>query len=339
MKRHISLSLLAGVALLACDSQQQEQAALTEVKGYVATNLESLEAAAVALQTAAPAPTASGWGAQHASAIDAMKVQWKKARVAYERIEGAIAVLFPDLDISTDERYDGFIAEEADDYLFDDEGAVGIHAIERILWADAIPSYVLEFEQGLPNYRPAARPQNAQEATDFRDKLCAKLVADVRQMRTQFEPLALDTPAAYRGVIGSMEEQVEKVTLAATGEEESRYAQHTLADMRANVEGGLAIYSAFSPWIIAEGGVAEDEQIRAGFARLRAAYDAHPGDAIPTPPSTWSSLQPSAADLATPFGKLFQLVKNESDPDQATSTVKAMSDSAERLGIAALPEE
>jgi hypothetical protein len=51
---------------------------------------------------------------------------------------------------------------------------------------------------------------------------------------------------------------------------------------------------------------------------------------MPPPPPTWSSIQPTAEDLATPFGRLFQAVKNESDETVAGSL------HAELLGVATL---
>jgi iron uptake system component EfeO len=190
----------------------------------------------------------------------------------------------------------------------------------------------------LPHFRPAAFPSNETQAFEFRNGLCVRWVEDVRQMQREFVPLALDAEAAFRGVIGSMEEQLEKVTLAATGEEESRYAQHTLADMRANVEGGEGIYRAFQSWLRASGGDAEDQGVMAGFARLTHAYSHQEGDALPSVPSTWSSAQPSEADLQTPFGQLFVVVRDEANPDRAGSTVEQMRKAAERMRIPQLPE-
>jgi iron uptake system component EfeO len=270
-------------------------------------------------------------------AVDQLKADWKKARVAYEHIEGAIAVLFPELDVSTDARYDDFIAEGADTNLFDDQGATGIHSIERILWSDAIPERVKTFEAGLPGYQTAAFPSTSTEADDFKNKLCARLVTDVETMRAQFAPLALDVAAAYRGVIGSMVEQVEKAKKAATGEEESRYAQYTLADMRANVDAGVETYQAFRPWLLTMGGAALDTKISTGFQKVQGAYAGLTGDALPPVPTTWS-MTPSQADLATPFGMLFQLLETEANPDMAGSLVEAMNQSADLLGIAQLPE-
>jgi iron uptake system component EfeO len=317
------------------DDAEREKQAILEVKGIIQGRLDELYTAAEALQKAAPAPDADGWDATtDKMAIDAMKEQWKAARRAYEGVEGAIAVLFPDLDVTTDARYDAFIEVTPDDNLFDDTGVTGAHAIERVLWADAIPAPVLMFESKLPGYKAAAFPATQAEASDFKDKLCGRFVADVKAMQGGFAPLALDASAAYRGVIGSLQEQIEKINKAATGEEESRYAQFTLADMRANVEAGVLTYNAFQEWLIAkEGGAAIDKNILAGFARVNAAYANLPGDSLPEVPAGWSSEAPPANLLETPFGKLWEQIQAEAEPAEPTSLVSAMLASADKLGV------
>jgi iron uptake system component EfeO len=334
-RRLLPLLLLSAVS---CGSSPEEQA-LLEVKSYIQDNLDSLHDAAVALQKDAPAPDSDGWSAsQDAAAVQKLRADWKKARTAYEHVEGAIAVLFPELDESTDARYDGFIATGPDDNLFDDQGVTGIHAVERILWSDSTPQRVVDFEKGLPYFVPAAFPANENQAREFKEKLLVRLVSDIDEMRTQFGPLALDNSAAFRGVIGSMKEQIEKADKAASGEEESRYAQYTLADMRANVEAGIYTYNAFKPWLLSlEGGKALDTKIATGFKRIQDHYATLPGDALPEVPAQWSSQQPSAQDLATPFGQLYQLLSDESDPDLDTSLVSSMEASADLLGIPRLP--
>ena len=57
------------------------------------------------------------------------------------------------------------------------------------------------------------------------------------------------------------------------------------------------------------------------------------GDAIPTPPVTWSAEEPSAADLATPFGMLYQTIHEAVDPAKAGSIVDNMNTGAMLLGI------
>lgn len=329
--------LVSLVFLSAC--APPDQIALTDSKKYVDTNIEALVAASTALCAAAPAPSANGWNASsHAAAVTTMRAEWKKARIAYERVEGSIAVLFPELDESTDQRYDGFLENASDSNLFDDEVVTGIHGIERILFSDQITAEVRTFEEGLGSkYVAAAFPANEAQARDFKEKLCAKLVADVGSLKTQYQPLALDTASAFRGVIGSMEEQFEKTTFAATGEEESRYAKHTLADMRANLEGATATYESFRPWLQAKGETQLDKDIVAGLARVKAGFDAVQGDALPTPPATWSSVNPSAADRETPFGKLYTLVETETKTT-GDAVVAKMTKAADVLGIPALPE-
>lgn len=317
-----------------------EEQALSGVTSFIKANMAEFADASAKLQAAAPAPGPNGWNPDtHASAVAAMKAEWKRARVAYENIEGAVAVLFPELDYSTDQRYDAFLSDQgADNNLFDDQNVIGVHAIERILWADQIPERVKTFEAGLAGYEAAAFPATMQEADDFKNKLCARLVADVKTMRDQFGgSVVLDPSAAFRGVIGSMGEQLEKADLAATGEEESRYAQFTLADMRTNVSAGKTTFQSFEPWLKSKKAEAEITAIDAAFARLDAAYAALSGDALPAVPATWSSLNPSEADLQTPFGKLWAVLHAEADPKTPGSLVAAMGAAAATLGIPELP--
>jgi iron uptake system component EfeO len=319
-------------------SMAAEQVVLRDVKTYVRSNLEELVRASADLRTAAPVADDDGWNAtRDVAAVTTMKAAWRRGRAAYEHVEGAIAVLFPELDVSTDERYDGFLETGADDNLFDDQGVTGIHAIERILWSDTIRTEVVDFERALAGYKPAAFPATRAEAQDFKDKLAARLASEVTLMRDMFVPLMLDSGAAYRGVIGSIAEQIEKIDKAATGEEESRYSNETLADMRSNLAGGLATVDAFKPWLVSKAGGAElDSRIRAGFQRISAAYAALPGAALPTPPATWDPASPSASDLTTPFGKLYTLLKTESDEMTAESTVGQMDTAAMLMGIPVL---
>jgi iron uptake system component EfeO len=342
----LALSLL-GLAVLApgagCGadtSGSPEAQAQATVKTYITAEIAKLVSASVALKAAAPTPDADGWSATaDASAITTMQTQWKAARITYEHIEGAIAVLFPDLDASTDERYDGFLETALDDNLFDGDGVTGIHAIERILWAGHHPAAVVSFETGLTGYKAAALPADLAEATAFRDGLATRLVTDLQSMQAMFAPLTLDTAAAFRGVIGSLGEQIEKIDLAAEGKEESRYAQHTLADMRANLDGGKVTYSGFRDWVKSTaGGAALDTDILAGFDRVNALYAAVSGEALPAVPAGFNPDDPTAADLATPYGRIFGGLSDESDGTKPGSLVSKMSAAADQLGIPQLPQ-
>lgn len=351
MKRSLTVAglLSTGMLTLGCPNNpppeaDAEEAARTSVKNYVNDELTKLHAAAVALQAAAPAPDDDGWdAADDAAAIAAMKVEWKNMRTSYESVEGAIAVLFPGLDESTDQRYDGFHEDAgfSDDNLFDGEGVTGVHAIERILFADAIDPAVVTFEEGVVGARftAAAFPATLTESTDFNTKLVQRLIDDTDTMQTDFADVDLALEAAYRGVLGSMEEQFEKVSLAGDGADESRYAQHTLADMRANLAGGLAIYEAFDPMFDAsEEGEAIHDQIHEAFERVEAQYEALAGDAIPTVPATWNPDAPSEADAATPYGQLFLFLATETDFENPESFVSLFEQGGEVLAIPQLPE-
>jgi iron uptake system component EfeO len=306
--------------------------------------IRELHEASIAIQSAAPAE-ARGWDAvADAAAMASMRDAWVRARTAYERIEGAIAPLFPDIDASIDARYDDVLAArngEADEDLFDGEGMTGLHAIERILYVDSTPAHVVDFEKTVPGYRPAAIPATAEEADAFRTRLCAKLVADVATLDAQWKPQKIDIGGAFQGLISLMNEQREKVSRASTLEEESRYSQRTMADIRDNLAGTEAIYELFAPWLVsktdaadaAKDGPRSDARIRAGFEGLEASYAAVPGAAIPQPPASWSSEHPSAADMQTPFGTLYGAVQSAVDPGNDGSIVEAMNDAAGILGF------
>ncbi len=330
-------TLLSSLIVLSGCGLSPEQQATLDTKTYIQSNLEALAVDAQALCDAAPR---QAWNPQtHAAAVDAMKAAWKRARPHYERVEGAIAVLFPEVDASIDERYDGFLEAATDTDLFDDEVVTGNHAIERIVWSSTTPQKVIDFEQGLGAKYVAARyPASDAEAVAFKDKLCGRWARETKQMAADFKPLALDPAAAFRGVLGSMQEQLEKVEKAATGEEESRYSQFTLSDMRANLEGGKATYEAFQPWVQAEGASAEDTRILAAFAELTAEYAKTPGEAIPPVPATWSSVRPTATDLSTPFGQLFTVVQRAANDRQPGTLASEMNTAADKLGIPQLPE-
>lgn len=331
--------MILALFALACSGDNakldHEQDAIAGVKQYVGDELDDLAAAGESLVAAAPAADADGWSAAtDSNAVDEVKSHWKTTRIHYERVEGAIAVLFPDLDVSTDERYDGFIATTPDGNLFDDQVVTGVHGVERIVWSDSIPDYVTAFESKLEYYEPASFPTDETSADEFQTLLSQRLADDLAEMGASFEPLALDAAAAYDGVVGSMLEQVEKVSLAQTGEEESRYAQHTLADMRANLEGGREIYAQFSEWVQSEeGGEAVDDAVYEGFDRMQAALDETPGESIPPVPETWNPDAPSEADLATPYGQLWSVVQIESDPAADGSLVSEMAAAADLMGI------
>jgi len=318
------------LATMACSSSSEEASedprdeAITNVKVYVGEQLDGLVAATERLQAAAPERT---WRDQD---VRAMRAAWHDARDAYERVEGAIAMLFPHLDVRVDERYDGFVELLADRHLFNGRGVTGMHAVERILWAGEHPEAVVRFESALLRYVEARRPADAEEARLFRDELVGQLVRDCRTMRDQFRPLAIDPAAAYRGLLGSVEEQLEKVLLAATGEDESRYSQRTLADMRENLAGGRAIFEAVRP---ALGDEAVAARIEAGWARLAEAY-AIEGDAIPEVPEGWS---PESGEATSAFGRLHAAVAREADPEEEGSLMSALLEGARAMDVAVVP--
>jgi iron uptake system component EfeO len=306
-------------------------------------DVNALHQAAVELQAAAPAPAGRGWDATlDADAIEAMTTAWLKARGAYERTEGALAPLFPDIDAEIDARYEDFLegVPGGDQDLFDAEGVTGMHAIERILFASETPPSVVIVESTLEGYKVAAWPATEAEAAEFKDQLAARLVTDTQKLVDQWQPQQIDLGGSFQGLISLMNEQREKVNKAASEEEESRYAQRTLADLRENLKGTTSIYALFKPWLLSKAdGPAIDADIEGSFQALSSTYADFSGDAIPQPSRTWSSENPSPEDLDTPFGKLYEAVQDAVDPNVSGSAVDGMNRAAKELGFPELVEE
>lgn len=321
------------------DDQYRTQA-VTGMHDTLLKDIGDLLTAANAIEAAAP-PDLAGWS--DAAQITNMKNAWVQARAAYEHSEGAIAPLFPDIDVSIDARYDDFLASlgpTGDQNLFDDQGVTGMHAIERIVYAPDTPQSVKDFEATLPGNVPASFPTTEQQASDFKNKLCPKLIADVTELQTQWTPANINVAIAYQGLVSLMNEQREKVNKAASSEEESRYSQRTMVDLRDNLDGTKAVYAVFQPWILSKtstdktkDGPTIDGKIQAGFTKLGNAYAQIQGDAFPPVPATWSSENPSASDLQTPFGQLYSNVQAAVDPTTDGSVVFEMNAAATMLGF------
>jgi iron uptake system component EfeO len=345
-----ALAIALGALAAGCgsDGGTEEDQVARAMQQSLQARLVTLRDAAKELQSAAPAPAGRGWDMDlDAAALAAMKTAWMKARDAYEHVEGATAPIYSDLDVSMDERYDGFLATmtSGDPDPFDGTGVTGMHAIERILYADVTPAAVVTFEKTLPGYAPAAWPATAAQADELKTGLCARLVSDAQQLLDGWTPAKIDISGAFQGLVGLMNEQQEKVNKAASGEEESRYSQRTMADLRANLDGTTAIYGLFRAWLKGQpasgampAGVDVDAAITTGFGDLDTLYMTVPGDAIPQPPATWSAENPSADDLQTPFGKLYESIHAAVDPKQDGSLVVEMNDGATLLGIPVFAE-
>jgi len=347
----LSRLTLAGLPLLlagaGCSSSKTDaeyrQDVVNGMRAGLIADLASLVSASQALQAAAPTQAGRGWDATlDAAAIAAMRDAWSQCRTAYEHVEGATAPIFPDVDASIDSRYEDFLAAlpGGDADLFDGSGVTGMHAVERILYADVTPARVVQYESMLDGDVPAAFPATPQEAADFKAALVKKQIADAQDLHDSWQAATnYDLDAAFSGLISLMNEQREKVDKASTEQEESRYSQTTMADIRHNLEGTQKVYALFQPWIRAkDGGVPLDGAIQQGFADLQAVYDGVAGDAIPQPPATWSSVNPTQADLQAPFGALYVGVESAVDPNQPDSIVAHMNQAAVLLGFQGFTE-
>ncbi|HEX3762225.1 MAG TPA: imelysin family protein [Kofleriaceae bacterium] len=298
-------------------------------------NLADMVQGAQELQAAAPTHT---WNAvTDAAAISRMRNAWKQVRVAWEQVEGAVAPMFAQLNTTMDARYEDFLlalGPTGDPYLFDDDGVIGMHAIERILFAPVIRSEVIAYERGLTGYRPAAYPGTDNEAVAFKTQLVQRLIDDATQLASSWQPQDVDIVAAYKGLVDLMGEQQQKVDMAAFGAEESRYSNITLFDLRNNLTGTTQAYELFREWIHSKASAASsDQMIQSRFSSLNSAYSSTPGDSLPAAPPDWSSSHPSAD---SDFGKLWTEVHDSVDPSSQGSVVFEMRRIAELLGFAAV---
>lgn len=300
-------------------------------------NLADMVQAARELQAAAPL---HGWNVvTDAASISKMREAWKRVRVAWEQVEGAVAPMFPDLDFTMDSRYEDFLrasGSQGDPYLFDANGVIGMHAIERILFAPVTRPEVVAFERTLPGYTQSAYPATDNEAIAFKTQLVQRLIDDATQLQSSWKPEDVNIAAAYQGLVDLMKEQQDKVNLAASGAEESRYSNITLVDLRNNLTGTHTVYDLFREWIDSKSSaVSSDQQIQTRFSSLQTAYSSTTsGDALPDVPAGWDPAHPSADALSTPFGTLWQEVHDSVDPTSQGSVVFEMNRIAELLGFA-----
>lgn len=303
------------------------------IHASIIADLTDLLAAARDLQAAAPS---RAWD-PNGDAIGEMRSAWTRTRISYEHIEGAILATYPDIDASLDARYEESLAAlggKGDPYLFDDRGVTGMHAIERILYAHDIRTSVIQFESGLAGYQPPAYPESDTDAIAFKTQLVQRLIDDADDLRKHWQTDAIDVGAAYQGLVDLMVEQQEKVNLATTGAEESRYANITLLDLRNNLEGTQKIYDQFRDWIRSKSdGESSDSTIRTRFDTLATVYASPATDSLPAVPPGWSSDAPTPDNLATPFGHMWQQIHESVDPNLKGSVVFTMNQIASLLGF------
>ncbi|HET9933480.1 MAG TPA: EfeM/EfeO family lipoprotein [Polyangiaceae bacterium] len=342
----MNFPMLSRIALLSCalwltacssdddgpktDADYSRAVAL-QMHDVLGKDVKALHTAAVELKAAAP-NVDRGWTDADTAAITATTNAWIRARSAYERSEGAIAPIFPDIDAAIDARYDDFLetySPDGDPNLFDGERVTGMHAIERILFAKTTPQAVIDVEATLPGYVAARWPESAEESKAFKNELCAQLVTDTAALEAEWASNPIDLQSAFGGLIALMNEQREKVRKAASAEEESRYAQRTLADIRDNLAGTRAAYALFQPWVRSkQGGADVDASIQGAFKKLEDAYASLPGDAFPPLPADFSAEAPTEANLATDFGRLFAEVESAANPNREGSVVHGMNQAA-----------
>lgn len=344
LRARAPLAIACALALSACASDNdlvladatRDADAARAARDVLIAGARDLRAAAKALCAAAPPPHAGGWKlADDAASIAATKIAWKDAQRAHQSIEAAVELFFPDLGVALGGSYEDALAVGPDPDLFDADGFVGLHALERVLWANQIPPSVVAVESALDGHAPAAFPADEAAAARFRDGLCARLVDDAAALEARLDGLALDSGGAYAAATGLLSRQVEKMIAAGEGRAESRYAGHTLADMGANLAGAKALHAVFGPWLATKpGGAQVDDECALGFARIEKEYAAFGSDALPYVPEDWDAENLTQSALASPFGHLYAVVANEANVSLDGSLGHAMGEVVTLLGVA-----
>ncbi len=320
-------------ALVLADAEHAEEAA-EATHELLEQRAEGLYDAVEALCALAPAPAPGGWvHPRDTDAIKAMRAAWLDARRAYDRLEGVMFLLPPELVSGVDGRYEDAIAEGPDPDLFDNRGFVGLHAVERVLWAKSIPAPVAGFESSLEGYVPAAYPADEAEAERFRKGLCARLAADTHLMEEWVESLSLDFKLAYTVVDKLVDAQADKVHDAGEGHEVSRYSGFTLADLRENLAAARETHALFRPWLATKGdGPHVDEEIEEAMSRLDKRYTAFGTDSLPFVPEDWSNEAFTHEASTSGFGALFLAVSQETDASIDGSLLHGVLEASELIG-------
>jgi len=339
MTRSLLLVILAAMSAGCVDKTDADYRAevVASMHDSIGADLAELVRAARHLQAVSPS---RAWDTSpSAPDVMAMRDAWKRTRSAYEHIEGAIVALFPGTDSTMDARYDELLARlapEGDSDPFDHKGVTGMHAIERILYAPTIRAEVTASERALAGYQPATYPATDDDAIEFKTLLVQRLIDDASGIVQRWQPGVIDVGAAYRGLVGLMNEQQEKISLAARRDEESRYANVTLLDLRNNVEGTQRVYGLFRDWIRSKpGGTSSDAVVMGKLDELAKVYADADSESLPVAPTDWSDAHPTPENLATPFGTLWQTVHQTADVASDGSVVAEMNRIAMMLGLPA----
>ena len=313
------------------DDDDGAAAAAAAAKVFIGGELSLVGNSVAALQSFAVDADANGWNVDNNRAsVFTMRQQWKNARLGYESVDAVVGLLFPELDVALDRRYEEAIAIAADDNVFDDVGFTGLHAVGRVLFVDELAPAVLTFEQSAGDaftpsrYSPAAFPADLAESGDFKTKLTQRLLDDSAALTASVEAADVGVDDVMASIAAAVQEQRATVAVSVEGADESRYAQNTMIDLRAQLQGGIGLFDVLDPVFVAKDEGAVSEDIHAGFARLQAAFDAVTGDALPPVPATWDATAPSAEDRATAFGALFVVVDAEADAANPASLAAAL---------------
>lgn len=311
----------------AATTDTTEAEAVAQLRVTTKIQLDRVTTNAAMLLTLAPT---EAWSTSDASRLEAMRASYIVLRDAYVQSEGLFAVLAPNLGPSIDRLYEQAIGDVRDEAPFDAQGFAGLHAIERILWAEMQRMSVEAAEEAILGYSRPEFPKSKDDADAFRQKMLTDAQTQLAQAIAAIIGATIDFTTGMKVVRVTAERQLAKVTVEAPGKDVSRYSDRTLADLRSNFAGARAIYGSLLAHLrTLPGGRALDDAIAARFTAIDARYAALPGDALPEMPATWTATN---ADDGSEFGKLYVFVRNECDANNRAGLI-ALLNEAEQLAI------
>lgn len=281
-------------------------------RGYFRTHLVALSDALENLAVHAPRDRA--WNAQADPAlVERMRTAWKAAHRAAVAVTEPLSELFPQagrMDSNWDREIDRV---QRDENPFDDIGVTGLHAIERILWADVVSEMVLTVERRHEGYAMARTPATAKEAADYATQLVGGLHRDAQALAEASSVPGYDLGFAEKAVKLQARALLRMVIVGGEpGRSESRYSD-TSTDALVDQLGALAgTWKILRAALRRQGVPVGSFQVAdAGLERVHAAVAAIGPGPIPARPEGFNPFHPTQEDRESAFGRLYFSVEAE----------------------------
>ncbi len=318
------------------DHEHNSSTLTTAMQGFMRTHVGRLDTALGELAMAAPRGHA--WLQESdKAALLAMRAAWKSAHAEALAVGVPLEYIFPaqaqHLDRSW-EREALTLMGMPDPNPFDDQGVVGLHAIERVLWGPESSGEVLAFERKDAAYFPALAPATAADADDFANLLVGKVRAHAAAWLKVSPALGYDQGFVVKSITDEVAGAFRTViTAASPGESESRYSRSTALALGQQISAVGDLWTLLRPTLPKTSKATDIAAVDMAYARLVALRPAPGADELPLAPPTWNPFHATPEDLASPYGKLYVAMEREAlgiDPGSFLQALKsAVGDEAE----------